>query len=332
MGSPTSDDDPTRRVEGPGGWGPPGPGGPQYPGPSSPPPGQGAAYPPPGQGTAFPPPDSPTTRFPPPPEQQRGQTAQFPAVGPGYQPGPGGPYPPQGPPGPYGYGPPPGGPPPGGGRSRRGLVIALVIGLVALVVLGAALVFAFTRDDGKTVSAAPSTATSAAPTSSSSEPSPTESASSSSPSPSEAGADRTDELLAAVPADFTDCAGADPAGDGDVAAVDCGASTTQPGPTAASFYLYDDTDTLDQVFTRDAGDIGAMPEGEDCATAEGVTVWNADGVEGGQIACTITDEGLLIAWTDREFGIEAVVTGPGSTQDELAELAEWWRNNSDLQG
>jgi hypothetical protein len=255
-------------------------------------------------------------------------------VGPGYPTGPGGPYPPQGPPGPYGYGPPPAGPPPGGGRSRRGLVIALVIGLVALVVLGAALVFAFSRDDGKTVAAAPSTATSAAPTSSSSEPSPTESASSSSPSPSpsEAGADRTDELLAAVPADFTDCAGADPAGDGDVAAVDCGASTTQPGPTAASFYLYDDTATLDQVFTRDAGDIGAMPEGEDCATAEGVTVWNADGVEGGQIACTITDEGLLIAWTDREFGIEAVVTGPGSTQDELAELADWWRNNSDLQG
>jgi hypothetical protein len=87
------------------------------------------------------------------------------------------------------------------------------------------------------------------------------------------------------------------------------------------------------VFTQDASDIGAMPEGEDCETAEGVTVWNdSDGVEGGQIACTITDEGLLIAWTDREFGIEGVVTGPGSTQDELAELADWWRNNSDFRG
>jgi hypothetical protein len=54
-------------------------------------------------------------------------------------------------------------------------------------------------------------------------------------------------------------------------------------------------------------------------------------MEGGEIACTITCDGLAIAWTDREFGIEGVVTAPGSTQEELATLANWWRANSDFQ-
>ncbi len=252
----------------------------------------------------------------------------------GYPPGggPGGPYPPQGPPGAYGYGGPPGGPPPGAGRSRRGLVIALIVGLVVLAGIVVALIIAFTRDGGDTVSADPSTSSSEAPTSES-EPSPTESTSSAPPSPTESSSDLTDQLLAAVPVDFTDCAGADLVGDGDVAAVDCGASTTQPGPTAASFYLYEDTETLDGVFAQDAAQIPAMPEGEDCATAEGVTVWTPEGSddEGGEVACAIVEDGLLIAWTDREFGIEGVVTAPGSTQEELSALADWWRLNSDFQ-
>ncbi len=323
MGSPTSDDDPTRRVPGPGGW---------------------------GQGGGYPPPDDPTTRFPQ-ADSQRGQTAPFPGVG-GYPqagagsypqgpagpyppPGPGGPYPPQGPGGPY---PPPGasgygGPPPGGGRGNRGLAIALGVALLALVGLAVALIFAFTRDDGESAAADPSTSTSdsPAPTSSSS-PSPTGSTSSSPTSPSGTAGDRTDELLATVPPDFTDCEPTTPAGDGDVAAVTCGPSTTQPGPQTAFFYLYEDSATLDQVFATDAEGIDPMPAGEDCATAQGVTTWNVDGVEGGEIACTLTEEGLLIAWTDREFGIEGVVTARGTTQAELSALAEWWRSNSDYQG
>jgi hypothetical protein len=328
MGSPTSDDDPTRAdgPDGPGGRGGPGhppPGqGPFYPPPGQPPfhPPQGPSYPPPGQAEGHPGPDAPTT--PSPQEQQRrGPTAPFPQFPGGYPPGaPGGPYPPQGT---YGYG----GPPPSGSRSNRGLVIALVVGIVILIALGAALVFAFTRDSGETVSSGRSTPTSAAPASST--PSPTGSTGSSPSSSSHAG-DRTDELLAAVPPDFSDCAGTALAGDGDVAAVDCGASTTQPGPTAASFYLYDDTSTLDEVFARDAGEFDPMPEGQDCSTAEGVTVWNAEGTEGGDIACTITDEGLLIVWSDREFGMEGVVEAPGDSQDELAALADWWRTNSDF--
>jgi hypothetical protein len=318
MGSPTSDDDPPRRVPAPGSWGlggpphqyptPPQGGGQQGPPPSYPP-GQGSGHPPPGQY----PPSGPGGPYPPPG-------------------GPGGPYPPPGQPGPYGYG----GPPPDGGRNRRGLVIALVAGLVILVGIAAALVFAFTRDDGKTVSADLTASPSAGSSSSSapsSSPSPSESTSSAPSSQSDNGGDRTDELLALVPVDFTDCAETDLAGDGDVAAVTCGSSSTQPGPETASFYLYEDSQTLDQVFVQDveAEGIEPLPDGEDCDTAQGVTTWDVDGVEGGNLACTIGTEGVLIAWTDREFGIEAVVTAPGSTQEELAVLAGWWRANSDFQ-
>ena len=342
MGSPTSDDDQDRGVGGPAGWNRPGPdqGGVRYPGPPSSAPGQGSTnpptgqdYPPPGQVWGHPGEDAPTTRLPQPGEQQRGQTAEYPRVG-GYPPaGPAGPWPPPGPRGAYGYGGPPGGPPSDGGRSNRGLLIALIVGLVILAGIGVALIIAFTRGDGERASADPSAATGAAPPSSPpSEPSPSESTGAAPPSPTDTAGDRTDELLAAVPVDFPDCVRADLAGDGDVAAVDCGASTTQPGPSAASFHLYEDTATLDGVFAEDATGIGPMPEGETCATAQGVTAWDtAEGVRGGEVACTITDEGLLIVWTDHEFAIEGLVIAAGSTQEELAELADWWRTNSDFQ-
>src|SRR3712207_3458769 len=91
MGSPTSDDDPTKRVHGPADRGPGGP-------PAHPPPGQGGTY---GQGQ--PQQDQETTRFAQQPgEAQRGQTARFPLVGGGYPPG--GQYP-QGPGGQYPQGP-----------------------------------------------------------------------------------------------------------------------------------------------------------------------------------------------------------------------------------
>jgi hypothetical protein len=199
---------------------------------------------------------------------------------------------------------------------------------VVLAGLAVALVIAFTRDGGDTVSADPS-GTTGAPTSSAA-PSTAES-SSAAPTPTES-TDRTDELLAMVPVDFTDCVPAEPAGDGDVAAVTCGPSTTQPGAQDAAFYLYEDTATLDAVFADEAAGVGPMPEGQDCSTAEGVTTWNVEGVEGGEIGCVITEDGVLLAWTDREFGIEGIVTAPGTTQEDLAALAEWWATNSDFQG
>jgi hypothetical protein len=301
MGSPPSDDDPR---PGQGGWPPPE----QEPG-QYPPPGQ---YLPPGQ---YP---TPTARFPQP-------GGPYPPGGPGgpYPPGPGGEYPP------HGAGPGYGAPPPGR-RSNRGLLIALVVGLVLLACIAVALVIAFTREGGETVSTGATDTSSAAPSSS---PSPSPSTSEPAPSPSPSGSTaRTDELLATVPVDFPDCEPTEPAGDGDVAAVTCGPSTTRPGPQTAAFYLYEDAETLDRVFAEAAADVDPMPEGEDCSTAQGVTTWEVGGVEGGEIGCIITESGLLLAWSDRAFGIEGIVTAPGSTQEELAALAAWWTTNSDFQG
>lgn len=245
--------------------------------------------------------------------------------------GQGGPYPP-----PYPGGRPPGGnwgAPPPGGRGNRGLLIALVVGLVVLAGIAVGLVVAFTREGGETASAGRTDPSSAAPSSSASRSSSSPGTSESAPSPSPSGsAARTDELLATVPADFRDCRPAEPAGDGDVAAVTCGPSTTQPGPQTAAFYLYEDVETLDRVFAEEAAEVDPLPEGEDCSTAQGVTTWEVDGVEGGEIGCLITEEGLLLAWSDREFGIQGIVTAPGSTQEELAALAGWWTTNSDFQG
>ena len=251
-----------------------------------------------------------------------GQQGQYPP------PGPGGPYPPQG------LGGGPSAPPPPDGRSGRGLLIAVVVGLVVLAGLAVALDIAFTRVDGKTLAADPSPPTGPSETagqapSSSASPSPTESSAAASSSPA---ADRTEELLATVPADFPDCEAGELAGDGDVAAVVCGPSTTRPGPQDGAFHLYDDTGTLDRVFAEDTSALDPLPAGEDCSTAQGVTTWHVEGVEGGEVACTITEDGLLLAWTDREFDVEGIVTAPGSTQEELAALAEWWSTHSGYQG
>ncbi len=136
----------------------------------------------PGQGG--PPPDEPTTGVPLAGEQEPPRTVQLPAAGgrpagPGQPPGrsPGAPHPLQGA---YGYG----ALPPDGRSSNRGLVIALIAGLVILAGLVVALIIAYTRDGGETVAADPST--SAAPSSS---------------GPAGSAATRTDDLLAGVPVD-----------------------------------------------------------------------------------------------------------------------------------
>jgi hypothetical protein len=155
MGSPTSDDEPTGRVEGPGAEGG------RDGGPADAPSGGSGA-------------------------------AAVPGGAPGHPPGgPGGSHPLQGA---YGYG----GLPPDDRSSNRGLVIALVAGLVILVGLVVALIIAYTRDGGETVSAAPSTGIAQA------------SAGRTGPA-----ATRADDLLAAVPAVCPDRAPGERAGDGD---------------------------------------------------------------------------------------------------------------------
>jgi len=173
----------------------------------------------------------------------------------------------------------------------------------------------------------------------------TPSPSSSSPSPSSSpnggftvappGSADPARFAASLPADFTDCAAAELAGDGDVASAACGASQTQPGPSEARFYLYPDVATLDAVFEADVSDEDLTEFGptDDCTTGTGHGEWNySDGTPGGRVACQITDDGhVFLAWTDDEFLTEGAVRSPGSTQEDVGALYEWWTEHSDYQ-
>jgi hypothetical protein len=141
-------------------------------------------------------------------------------------------------------------------------------------------------------------------------------------------------FLASLPADFTDCGESAPADDGDLLAAECGAATTQPGPAGAVFYRYPDVATLDEVFTTDVVEEGLteFPVDRDCSTGLGYGGWNVDGVIGGMYGCMIAGDGTVrIAWTDDEFLTEGIVVAPGSTQDDVAALYGWWRQNSAYQ-
>jgi hypothetical protein len=200
---------------------------------------------------------------------------------------------------------------------------------VLLAGVAVALVLTLGGDDDPVATQPTATTPSEVTTSSTPSPSPTPTTSEAPPTDGAA-----DELLALLPADFISCQEAALAGDGDIAAASCGPSTTQPGPQEATFYRYEDTATLDEVFAGDVQEAGIepMPEGADCLTAEGYTTWNVGGVEGGEVACAINEDEVVVAWSDREFGIEGVITAPGSTQEDLAALTEWWINNSDYAG
>jgi hypothetical protein len=118
-------------------------------------------------------------------------------------------------------------------------------------------------------------------------------------------------------------------------AAGCGAATSPPGPSAARFHRYADVATLDSVFTDDVTGSGltAFAGDQDCSTGLGYGGWNTDGVIGGMYGCAILDDGTVsIAWTDDEFLTEGIVVAPGTTQDDVAALYDWWRQNSAYQG
>ncbi|WP_369135565.1 hypothetical protein [Modestobacter sp. I12A-02662] len=223
----------------------------------------------------------------------------------------------------------------GGGGGKRTGVIALIAGLVVLAVVAAVLLFTLGGDPEE--DAAAGSATSAPPSSSPSTPSGSSGGGfTAAPPPAGSGGDGDEEFVATLPLDFTDCAEVPLAGDGDIAAASCGAALTQPGPAQADFYLYPDKATLDDVFATDVAGLGTpeLPADGDCATAMGSGEWTyPDGSVGGQVVCAVTEDGnALIAWTDDEFLTEGVVRSPGSTQEDVAALYEWWTDNSDYQG
>jgi len=200
----------------------------------------------------------------------------------------------------------------GGSNKKKNLVITLVAALVLAVVAAVILVVTLNQDDDDTSAdgGSPGTVTSGEP-----------------PAPA--------DLLAALPADFTDCTEGELADDGDLAAAECGAAGTEPGPEEARFYLYPDVDTLEEVFAADVADqdLAEFADGSTCATDTGYGEWEySDGTTGGQYACTISGGQVILAWTDSEYLIEGAVTAEGSTQAEVSALYDWWREHSDYRG
>ncbi|NEK57289.1 collagen-like protein [Geodermatophilus sabuli] len=322
---------------------------PHGPGSTGQPPGQGGWGQPQGQGGWGQPPEG-QGAAPGQPPGQYGQPGQFGQPGPYGQPGQPGQY---GQPGPYGqpgqYGPPgqygqPGSygqpgqygqpgpygqPGQGPARSKRGLVIGLVAGLVALIALAVVLVVVLGGDDDPAPAASGSSSASSSSASSSSS---SRSTTSSPPPPTASAPAPAGDLLSILPTDFTDCTESPLGGDGDVAHATCGASTTQPGPVTAEFYQYPDQALLDSTFTNEVSGLGLgdIPAGEDCSTTPGIGPWNA-GANTGLVACTIdtANGAVVIAWTDDAALVQGFVAAPGATQADLATLYDWWRNHSD---
>ncbi|RFU20665.1 serine/threonine-protein kinase [Geodermatophilus marinus] len=277
------------------GYGPPPPPGAGYGPPSNP----GAAYGPPSNpGAAYGPTSNPGSAY--------GPTSA-----------PGGGYGPPSDPGPPGF--PPAAPAPGGGRrSRLPLVLGAAAVVVVLVVVG---VIALTRGGGTPTPRVASDVTTA-PVTTEPTPEPTPA-----PEPEE-------DLRAIIPLGFdgAGCRTGDPSNDGELAVLDCGASTAQPGPQDSSFYLYPDAETLDGVFLRDVtgAGIAELPAGTLCPDAQGYGYWQADGEQVGRIACYV-DEGTqnaFLIWTEEEFNAEAIVAIAGAGQEGLVTLMEWWRQNA----
>jgi hypothetical protein len=240
---------------------------------------------------------------------------------PGYvPPGPG-----YAPPGGYGA-PPPGRPtyPPGGAyyqppgpsapppqKSRTPLLVGIGAVLATAAVAGGVLLFGQDGGDGPT----PPPTTTTAPTSTT-EPTPAP------PTTPE------DQLLAMLPLDFDTgtCSTSTLAGDGDLAAVICGESFTQPGPSASHFRLYP-AGTVDSVFVKDVVGLGLgqMAAGQSCPDFLGYDSFDEGGVVKGRVACWIDpDNGSFLAWTEDEDGVEAVVSIPGGGADGVATLWTWW--------
>ncbi len=142
---------------------------------------------------------------------------------------------------------------------------------------------------------------------------------------------RHDDLLAIVPPDYdpADCRPAPAAGDGEVAAVDCGPSASQPGPASSRFFLYPDEGTAEQVFLDDVArvELEEQPPGTSCPATQGYGTWEQDGVGMGRVACYVDQANdAVLMWTESEDAVEAVVRIRNGGTQGLTALTEWWRD------
>jgi serine/threonine-protein kinase len=232
-----------------------------------------------------------------------------------------------------GFGPPgvPGqptyAPPGGGGKSNRlPLIIAAAVLVVGLVVV---LVIVFTGNDGGGGGGG-GTATA---TTESTTPTTTSTTTTTPPPPP----DPEEQLLAIIPAGFDrdGCRTQQSPGDGDLAALTCGAALDAAGPTDSRFYLYEDGDAVDSVFLSDVASVGLseLPAGTHCPDAQGYENWSSGGQRGGRIACFVDNENTsILVWTQEDLGAEAVVGLANGGVEGLTALVDWWRvpSNSDF--
>jgi serine/threonine-protein kinase len=218
----------------------------------------------------------------------------------------------------------------GGGSNRLPLILGAAALVVAILVV--VIVVVLGGDDGggggvDAGSTSPGT-TSSSTTTTSSVPTTT-------PPP----ADPEEDLLAIIPLGFNrdNCRTQEAAGDGDIAALDCGAAVAAPeGPTDSAFYLYPDAETLDGVFLDDAERQGLteLPAGTNCPDAQGFQNYTSNGAQAGRIACYIDEEtnASVLLWTQDEYSAEGFVVIADGGQEGLQTLVDWWRvpANSDF--
>ncbi|SEO58318.1 serine/threonine-protein kinase [Trujillonella endophytica] len=150
------------------------------------------------------------------------------------------------------------------------------------------------------------------------------------PEPPVAGPQHED-LLAILPPDYdaADCRPAPAADDGEVAAVDCGASASRPGPVLSRFFLYPDADTAEAAFLDDVArvELEEQPSGTSCPATQGHGTWEDEGVGSGRVACYVNrDNDAVLIWTEAEDAVEAVVHIRGGGTEGLTALTEWWRD------
>ncbi|MGY1688420.1 serine/threonine-protein kinase [Geodermatophilus sp. SYSU D00867] len=271
--------------------------------------------------------------------------------GPPSNPGPPTGYGPPSNPGPPTGFPPPAGPgfPPQGGSSASGggkgsnrlplLIVGAAVALIAVVVGVIALAGGFSGGDdvraddtGTSTGGTPDGDTSGGDTSGG-DTSDGNTSGGSTGGGTSTDADAQDQLLAILPGDFDPaaCETADPAGDGDVAAVNCGAAATQPGPGASSFYLYEDAATVDAVFLADMTREGVSPfTGQpDCATGQGYDEYTIGGVDAGRLGCFVDgDNNAILYWTQDDLAAEGIVAIQNGGQAGLGTLYAWWTDSA----
>jgi serine/threonine protein kinase len=252
-----------------------------------------------------------------------------------------------------GYGPPsnpampvytsPGGPPPfgptiggaspsggGGGRSSK---LPIILGIAALLVAIIVVVIVLVSNSG---GGGGGNEPSAGPTT---EP-PTTTQPTTQPPTTEPAPQPEDQLLAIIPGGWNrdNCRTQEAAGDGDIAALDCGAAIASPdGPTDSAFYLYPDASTLDGVFLDDTEGVGLseLPSEVHCPDQQGFEGYNgSDGNPAGRIACYVRseDNASVLLWTQDDYSAEAFVILDNGGEAGLQTLIDWWRDpsNSDF--